>query len=634
MLTPRHILSLVILGLAALIFNRPPAALALGQNSSGAAQLISGDLAPGSVATIRFSLTPAADSALQNDYADGFYAFTPAGWEILSISPAPAATAIAACGGSTPLGQTFCAADDAVGEWSFAYWGANAAEVNACAYTLPLGTECGPYLASAETGPPLVFDVTVAIPDSAPTCDDGSAEIPADPPSAGSFFGVLLSDGHAAANNAWVAKNFTLPFSHTCPTNPSPALAAPRLPMQVAGGPTDSFNDDYLADPGPYSAGYRSLNVPRLLSATRNSVEFPAYVYYPATADGEGAPLDPSGGPYPAIVFGHGFRQYVRLYASLGQHLASWGFIVIAPNTANGWFPDQTRFVAELRDSLTYLDTANSDPASFLLGVIDTAHYGASGHSMGGAATLTATRQDERIQAWAPLAPAAALNVPTDLSAAVMIIIGSGDTVVPLEATARPIYDHITAPRQLLVVEGADHCSWQDRVWPFDAAAWCGEKSISREESRAISRRLLTAFFEWSLKGNQRPYWRAVWGPEKAADPVMREVQLDGGSLINVMTPTQSGAGGSTLTLAATLTNTQGYADTFSLFVSGNRWATEVSPATVMLAPGALTSVTVSVHLPAGSLAKEARRDLALLSAETSSGGARTAALFTSLLEP
>lgn len=632
---PYRLLSAAIVLLTlAISGQRLPAALALGQNSTGSAELIAGSLQPGATATIRFNVTPVADSAAQNDYADGFYAFAPVGWPILAISPAPATTAGAVCGDSTPVGQTFCSAETAAGPWSFAFWGANADQADACAYIAPTGSACGPYLAPVEPGESLAFDVTVAVPADAPTCEDGSAEIPADPQSSYSFFGVLLSDGYAAdrLDGTWAAKNFSLAFSHACGPTETGMVSAENLPQRASV--TSTFNDGYLADPGPQSAGYRRVSVPRILSATQNSDEFPAYIYYPATAPGPNTPLDPTRGPYPAIVFGHGFRQNVRLYASLGQHLASWGFLVIAPDTANGWFPNQTRFVAELRDALTYLDDAASDPYNFLFGHVDTAHYGASGHSMGGAATLSVTRQDARVKAWAPLAPAAALNAPLDLGAATLILVGSGDTLTPPETTARPIYTNLSAPRQLLVVEGADHCSWQDRVWPFDAAAWCGQADISRDESRAISRRLLTAFFKLYLSGEARPYARVVWGPEKSGDPVYNEVQLDAGSVWSVAAPGQMGGPGSMLTFDATLTNPQGQTETYTLEVSANRWAASVTPASVALAPGQSASVTVTLHTPDGAAAKETRRDVAWLSALAADGLTRGVAILTGELTP
>lgn len=624
------------LALALLSVGAPRTSQALGVNSSGSATLTAGSLVPGGSVRIRFEVTPVADSATQNDFAAGFYVAPPAGWSIISISDAPAPTATALCG-ARPVSQSFCSLPDAADAWAFAYWGGQAEAVDACHYTLPAGDECGPYTAPLTPTDTLAFEVTLTIPFDHPTCPDGTVVIPADPQDALSFTGVLVSDGYAGASDgAWAAKNFTISFVNACAPEQSgaPTTATERRPPLAAISPT-TVDDAYLAEPGPYAVGSTTLTVPRVLATAPNSEDFPAYFFYPALSAGEDTPLDPAGGPYPALVFGHGFRQNARLYASLGRHLASWGYLVIAPNTANGWFPNQERFVNELRDSLTYLDEAQTDPASFLLGQVDVAHYGAMGHSMGGAASLAATLADERIRAWVPLAPAASLNTPTSMNAAVLLISGDGDSVTPTDFTALPIYNQLQARRQLVEVAGADHCSWQDRVWPFDAAAWCGEHTLSREASRAISRRLVTAFFNLYLQEEERAHWRAVWEVDKSADPLFSLSARDSGSQLAPAGPdSASGAPGAVLTYTVTLTNTQEVADTFSIWVSGNRWAASVTPTSVTLEPGGSEQVTVSVALPAGALAREVRNDLLILSARQSDGLSRSAITLTSAVAP
>ncbi len=622
----------LLLGLILVMLGAPQPGQALGVNSSGSASLIAGSLVPGGSVRIRFEMTPVADSAEQNDFAAGFYVLPPAGWNIITISDAPAPTSAGVCGARS-VSQSFCSLPDAADAWALAYWGAQAETANVCHYQLPAGDECGPYTAPLTPGDALAFEVTLSIPFDHPTCPDGTVYLPTDPQDALSFTGVLVSDGYAGPGaGAWSTKNFTITFANECapewsgrlnPTSQRPTPTAPTL------------EDAYLAEPGPYAVGFTTLTVPRVLATAPNSEDFPAYFHYPAVSAGQDTPLDPSGGPYPAIVFGHGFRQNARLYASLGRHLASWGYLVIAPNTANGWFPNQERFVNELRDSLTYLDVAQTDPASFLFGQVDTAHYGAMGHSMGGAATLSATLADERIRAWVPLAPAASLNTPTPMSAAVLLISGAGDSVTPTDFTAAPIYQQLQARRQLVEVAGADHCSWQDRVWPFDAAAWCGEHTLSREESRAISRRLVTAFFNLYLQGEERAHWRAVWGPEKSADPLFSTIALDGGSQVAPAGPASaSGAPGTVLTYTVAVTNTQTTSDTFTVWASGNRWGTTVTPDSLVLEPGASGEVTVAVTWPAGALAKEVRYDTVILSVRQSDGLSRGATTLTSELTP
>jgi hypothetical protein len=44
------------------------------------------------------------------------------------------------------------------------------------------------------------------------------------------------------------------------------------------------------------------------------------------------APPDVSGGPYPLVVYSHGFGIYRQSAAYMLEHLASYGFVVIAPD--------------------------------------------------------------------------------------------------------------------------------------------------------------------------------------------------------------------------------------------------------------------------------------------------------------
>src|SRR5262245_59492662 len=54
----------------------------------------------------------------------------------------------------------------------------------------------------------------------------------------------------------------------------------------------------------------------------------PAVVHGHALA---GQPADPDGGPYPVVVFSHGFSANAVWYSHLPEHLASHGFVVVAP---------------------------------------------------------------------------------------------------------------------------------------------------------------------------------------------------------------------------------------------------------------------------------------------------------------
>jgi predicted dienelactone hydrolase len=130
-----------------------------------------------------------------------------------------------------------------------------------------------------------------------------------------------------------------------------------------------------LAQPteaGPYS-------VARIRAETTNprtGHRLETDIYYPGLDDA----TDPRGGPYPALVFAHGFLAKAFMYAGNGRHLASWGYVVAIPD-----FPDEH---AELRASdvghlLSYLAAQNADEGSRFFQQIDARRFGLVGHSLG-----------------------------------------------------------------------------------------------------------------------------------------------------------------------------------------------------------------------------------------------------------
>ena len=153
--------------------------------------------------------------------------------------------------------------------------------------------------------------------------------------------------------------------------------------------------------PGPHAVGERTVSVAR-----PDGSSFNALFYYPATSAGANAPFDASAAPYPGITFGHGFLTDPVLYASTNRHLASHGHFVLATTTQTGFLPNHSAFALDMRHCLTWLEQQHANPASPWFGAVDTARFGATGHSMGGGASILAAAADARIKALAPFAPA------------------------------------------------------------------------------------------------------------------------------------------------------------------------------------------------------------------------------------
>jgi predicted dienelactone hydrolase len=136
--------------------------------------------------------------------------------------------------------------------------------------------------------------------------------------------------------------------------------------------------------------------------------DFDIYLYYPATSKGQDSPMI-SGGPFPVVSFAHGLFQPLFEYTSYFEHLSSWGFIVIGPNSdytpATKYYMEQ--YATDMRLCLDYLEAANADATSFLYGKIDVSNMGVTGHSEGAYLSLYSTawpQVDPRVKAVAPIA--------------------------------------------------------------------------------------------------------------------------------------------------------------------------------------------------------------------------------------
>lgn len=100
----------------------------------------------------------------------------------------------------------------------------------------------------------------------------------------------------------------------------------------------------------------------------------------------DGAAPDLSAAPYPLVVFSHGFTAPMW-YMYVGEHLASYGFVVIAPEHAqDSWDHVYTSHIIRLFDikrTIADAETLNFEGGA-LAGMIDVERIAVGGHSSGG----------------------------------------------------------------------------------------------------------------------------------------------------------------------------------------------------------------------------------------------------------
>lgn len=379
--------------------------------------------------------------------------------------------------------------------------------------------------------------------------------------------------------------------------------------------------------PGPFAAGYRTVTVARTHGG---SGTFTALLYYPATAAGENTPFAAPAAPCPAVSFGHGFLQNPTQYRSTLAHLATHGYLAIASNSETGLFPSHQGLANDMRSCLTWLEQANTDPGSGLLGAVDTGAFGMSGHSMGGGCSIVAASADARVRALAPLAPAetnvSAIAAMSSLACPVSIIVGTQDSITPTAKHGGPMYQAGDGPKMLLSITGGFHCGFTDTS-PFG----CDSGSISRAAQQLIVRRLLVEFFGLHLRGDDSR-WRAVWGPESASTPELGRLK-DPGVVLSVEDPKQPCAApaGSGCSKTLNVLNTRERSDSFSLAAEGGAWPVAFDPAsTGVLPPAGEAGATMAVAIPAGPPAAETH----VISARSSTGARAWATVAVHRLPP
>lgn len=342
------------------------------------------------------------------------------------------------------------------------------------------------------------------------------------------------------------------------------------------------------SDPGQYFAGYRTVTVTR-----PNATTFTARLYYPAFYAGQDTIFDSSGCPCPAITFGHGFFQAVSTYQSTLEHLATHGYLVIASNSESGLFPNHQNFANDLRHSLTFLEQENANAASFLFGAVAVTRFGASGHSMGGGASILATAQDTRIRALANLAaaetnPSAKAAMPS-ITVPVSLLSGSADTIVPVATNGQEMYSLGQPPKLLLVIQGGWHCGFQD-----SNGFGCDTGTIPRSLQLQETRNLLTSFFDLYLK-QQALSILSVWASDFESPFV--QTQRNAGVSISPEVQTINPMSKGKLLATVTVTNLTNTAQTFHIGAIQLSAPFRIKPFdTPVIAAGAEYPVTINLR--------------------------------------
>jgi predicted dienelactone hydrolase len=182
-------------------------------------------------------------------------------------------------------------------------------------------------------------------------------------------------------------------------------------------------------------------------------------------------------GPYPVVLFSHGYAGFPEQSADLVTHLASWGFVVIAPDhverSLSGLLGTAAQGVAKREDPdvlSASLDAAITDAKaddSPLHDLMDLDEVAVAGHSAGASAAYLTASSDDRVKAFISYSvgngradeggaePRPVPKVPG------MVMVGTSDGIID-PAESRAVYEGMEPPKYLVEIDGAGHLVFSD----------------------------------------------------------------------------------------------------------------------------------------------------------------------------
>ena len=186
-------------------------------------------------------------------------------------------------------------------------------------------------------------------------------------------------------------------------------------------------------------------------------------------------------GEFPVVLFSHGFTG-MRLQSSfLTSHLASWGYVVAAPdhpsrdlanvllNTASG---DRADSVDDLLQTLDLVVAEGANADGLLNGRVDADNVVAVGHSAGGG-TIVGAALDERVDGYVSLASGVLLGDPAATTTTTadgaglpdkpsFFMAGSEDQVISATERTKPSFEAVPEPSLLWIIDGVGHNGFDD----------------------------------------------------------------------------------------------------------------------------------------------------------------------------
>ncbi len=259
---------------------------------------------------------------------------------------------------------------------------------------------------------------------------------------------------------------------------------------------------------GPFAVGAIASEIPSHLDPIEPGRRLPTEIWYPALAPGPttSAPhpdaphplglrhrasigLAPNPSPAPLIAFSHGNSGMRQQSTFLTTHLASWGFVVVAPDHVGNTFSEMLALADDAERRESHLGARRhrpSDSACWVRALVDAGHererlpplvsgsVGILGHSYGGWTALKIPAVESRTRAICCLAPASepfvgrrafeSGELPIASPIETLVLAGRDDVLIDLDTSVRPLFERLGPRAKLEIIDGADHFHFCDGV--------------------------------------------------------------------------------------------------------------------------------------------------------------------------
>jgi len=217
---------------------------------------------------------------------------------------------------------------------------------------------------------------------------------------------------------------------------------------------------------------------------------------------------DPSGEPYPLIVFSHGDYNSRVLSTYFLEHMASYGFVVLGVDHLR---PDSER-PKDVKSAIDFAEKISPVDPTYA-GLIDVTRVAVAGHSSGGFTALqlggakfqggTADFQDLRVKAIIPMASSGSAE-SLDFAAVklhILLMLGASDHLIKPVAM-KGLYEALPAAQKSLVIfSGGGHAMFLN---PNVPGARYGALDLNRAHD--LINHFATAFLLDVLKGDKEAH--------------------------------------------------------------------------------------------------------------------------------